>query len=158
MILPGTGRGAAPAGRGGGAVASSVPPLVEAARKLRRQTSYPEVLLWQRLRGLPMGIRFRRQHPIGLEYVADFYCDRAKLVIEVDGLIHEQPGVAARDSVREEYLRSRGLKVIRINARDVLGNADETAAAIVTLAATPLHHRRKGGGGPPPQQAGEDQE
>ena len=133
-----------------------VSPIVERARKLRRDMSYSEVLLWRRLRGGPMGIRFGPQHLIGLDYVADFHCARAKLVIEVDGLIHEQPDVARRDGAKERHLRSRGLTVVRVNARDILRDADETAAAIVALAATPLHPRAAPGG-PPLQQAGEDQ-
>ena len=119
--------------------------------------SYPEVLLWQRLRRSPGGIRFRRQHPIGLHYVADFYCASAKLVIEVDGQIHDQPGVIGRDGTREAFIRSRGLTVIRILARDVLQNTDEAAAAIVALVSTPLHPSRKRASGPPPL-AGEDEE
>ena len=132
MILPGTGRGTHH---------PHVPPIVETARRLRRQMSYPEVLLWQRLRRSPMGIRFRKQHPLGLDYVADFYCASAKMVIEVDGLIHEQPGVMAHDEVRDEFIKLRNLSLVRVPAQDILRNANETAAAIVALASR---------GGPPP--------
>jgi very-short-patch-repair endonuclease len=154
LILPGTGRGTTPRERRGGGASPRVPPIVETARKLRRQMSYPEVLLWQRLRGAPMGIRFRRNHPIGLDYSADFYCASAKLVIEVDGQIHDQPRVVAGDAMRDAFLRQRGLTVLRVPAQDVLRNADETAAAIVALAAEPLHHRPAAGGPPPPQAGG----
>ena len=118
--------------------------------------SYPEVLLWQRLRGSPGGMRFRRQHPIGLEYVADFYCSAARLVIEVDGEIHAQSGALKADERRDAYLRERGLNVVRIPARDVLSDADHAASAILALAARPLHHRASRDG--PPPRAGEDQE
>lgn len=118
--------------------------------------SYPEVLLWQRLRGSPLGIKFRHQHPVGPDYVADFYCAAAKLIIEVDGEVHSAPGAPAKDAYRDAYMRSRGLTVVRIPAREILGDADGTASAILALAERPLHHRAARGG-PPPQQAGEDQ-
>jgi very-short-patch-repair endonuclease len=142
--------------RGGGAAAPNVPPNVERARKLRRDMSYPEVLLWQRLRGSPMGIRFRRQHPVGEDYVADFYCSAARLVVEVDGEIHATDAARKKDRTRDTYLRGRGLNVVRVAARDILGNADRAAEAIVSLAAAPLHHRASRDG--PPPRAGEDQE
>jgi len=135
-----------------------MPPIVHRALKLRREMSYPEVLLWQRLRGSPLGIKFRHQHPVGPDYVADFYCAAAKLVVEVDGEVHSAPDVIARDTYRDDYMRSRGLTVIRIPAREILGGADAAASAILRLAEAerPLHPRAARGG-PPPQQAGEDQ-
>ena len=154
---PRNGEGNRGAQRRGGGASPHVPPIVESARKLRRQMTYPEVLLWQRLRGSPSGIRFRRQHPISLDYAADFYCPAARLVIEVDGEIHSQPGVITGDAFRDEFFRSRGLTVVRVPAREVLRDADQAAAALFALAERPLHPRRKSGGGPPPQQAGEDQ-
>ena len=54
------------------------------ARRLRKEMSLPEVLLWQDLRKRPDGAKFRRQHPAGM-YVLDFYCSDARLAIEVDG-------------------------------------------------------------------------
>ncbi len=120
--------------------------------------SYPEVLLWQRLRGSPLGIKWRHQHPVGQDYVADFYCASAKLVVEIDGEVHSAEGAPQRDQYRDDYMRSRGLTVVRIPAREILGGADATASAILRLAEAerPLHHRAARGG-PPPQQAGEDQ-
>ena len=142
--------------RGGGVSPQKMPPNILRARKLRREMSYPEVLLWQRLRGSPMGVRFRRQHPIGDDYVADFYCSAAKLVIEVDGEIHSAVPARQRDQTRDAFIHDRGLKVVRVAARDVLANADRAAASIVSLAAAPLHHRASRDG--PPPRAGKDQE
>jgi very-short-patch-repair endonuclease len=102
-----------------------------------------------------MGIRFRRQHPVGSDYRVDFFCSSAQLVIEVDGAVHDGADAERRDRLREDYLRSCGLDVIRVAARDVLANADEVAASIVSLAARPLHHRASRDG--PPPRAGEDQ-
>jgi len=66
----------------------------------------PEVKLWALLRRSPSGIKFRRQHPIGV-YVADFYCPAAKLVIEIDGQIHDF--TSDRDKARDDYMRELGL-------------------------------------------------
>ena len=115
--------------------------------------SYPEVLLWQRLRGSPNGCRFRRGHPIGLDYIADFFCAAAGLVVEVDGAIHDQPRAVMNDSTRDAFMRERGLIVIRVPARAVLQDADAVATAIVDLAAKPLHQPAAG----PPPRTGEDQ-
>jgi len=118
--------------------------------------TYPEILLWQRLRSSPEGLRFRRQHPIGVDYVADFYCPSARLVIEVDGEVHAKPGAQKGDAIRDAYMRSRGLDIVRIPAREVLGNADSVADSILSLAARPLHHRASPDG--PPPRSGEEQE
>jgi very-short-patch-repair endonuclease len=118
--------------------------------------TYPEILLWQRLRGSPGGLRFRRQHPIGVDYVADFYCSSARLVIEVDGETHASPAAQKSDATRDAYMRSRGLDIVRIPAREVLGNADDVANSILSLASQPLHHRAPHDG--PPPRAGEEQE
>jgi very-short-patch-repair endonuclease len=61
-------------------------PTIQRARKQRQEMSLPEVLLWRVLRGSPEGIRFRRLHPSG-RLVSDFYCHKARLVIELDGEI-----------------------------------------------------------------------
>ncbi|MEI9902937.1 MAG: DUF559 domain-containing protein [Asticcacaulis sp.] len=70
------------------------------ARKLRRELTPPEAAIWARLRVRDTGISFRRQHPIG-PYVLDFYCAKAKLAIEVDGLIHDRDEQAIRDEARD---------------------------------------------------------
>ena len=116
------------------------------ARRLRRDLSLPEKLLWVRLRGA--GVRFRRQHPIGT-YVLDFYCPAARLAIEVDGAAHDFGGRPNRDDVRAEWLKSQDIEVLRIPAKDVLANADEVVDAILSLCAGPLHHSAAPSGPPP---------
>jgi very-short-patch-repair endonuclease len=101
--------------------------------------SLPEVLLWQRLKGAPQGVKFRKQHPIG-GYRADFYCARSRLVVEVDGMAHDMGDRPQRDAVRTDLLRQQGYQVLRIPAADVLKSADAVADAIVARAAHPLHH------------------
>ncbi|MEO8724303.1 MAG: endonuclease domain-containing protein [Sphingobium sp.] len=126
-------------------------PATYRARKLRREMSLPEVLLWQRLRGKACGLKFRRQHPIGC-YVADFYCSSLKLVIEVDGEVHQMGQNPDRDMRRDLYMRENGYQVFRITAADILQDADKAASAIAALADVPLHHPADG----PPPHAGED--
>ncbi len=128
-------------------------PEVDTARKLRREMSPPEVLLWQRLRGSKAGARFRRQHPVG-PYVVDFYCSQARLIVEIDGEIHGVGTRIARDEHRDAFLQENGYKVEHVNAADVLKDPDGSAAAIASLVARPLHHRPAAGG--PPPRAGEE--
>jgi very-short-patch-repair endonuclease len=121
------------------------------ARRLRRELSLPEKLLWVRLRGAE--VRFRRQHPIG-SYVLDFYCASAKLAIEVDGAAHDFGDRPRRDDVRIEWLRSQGIEVQRIPAKDVLADPDKIADGLIRLCVRePLHHS-PAANGPPPHACG----
>ena len=108
-------------------------PEVYEAEKARRAMSLPEVLLWQRLKGSPQGVAFRKQHSIGL-YRADFYCAAARLVIEVDGMSHDMGDRPERDTKRTATLEAQGYTVVRIAASEVLRDADGAAEAIVVLA------------------------
>ena len=92
--------------------------------------SPPEVKLRALLRRSRGGVRFRRQHPIG-PYVADFYCPAAKLVIEVDGMIHDF--TLGPDASRDEYMRALGLTVLRIPAADIMADALSVADGLVRL-------------------------
>ncbi|WP_432767681.1 MAG: DUF559 domain-containing protein [Sphingopyxis sp.] len=103
---------------------------VKVARGLRREMSLPEVLLWQRLRGRPGGVKFRRQHPVG-RYVADFYAAEAKTIVEVDGLAHDAR--AERDAVRDAWLQEQGFVVVRVAAAEVLRDVDGVVAGVVRL-------------------------
>lgn len=101
-------------------------PAVDRARKLRREMSLPEVLLWQQLKSRPNGLKFRKQHPID-PYIVDFYCPEKRLVVEVDGITHDMGENPARDEQRNAWLVERKLEVLRIAAKDIL--KDVTAAA-----------------------------
>jgi|SRR5690242_17469268 very-short-patch-repair endonuclease len=103
---------------------------MRSARRLRKQLSLPEMLLWRLLRVNRRELRFRRQHPIG-PFVVDFYCPAAKLVIEVDGAVHD--GRQDADSKRDAYMSSLGLKVTRIAAGDVLADPEAVADGIYRL-------------------------
>jgi len=136
MILPGTGRGTAEGGGGGGR--QSLRPEVSIARKLRRTTSLPEVLLWERLRGAKAGFKVRRQHPIG-PYIADFFCSAARLAIEIDGESHNRVDQLEHDRVRDAFFEENGYQVLRVSAVDVLKALDAVVATIVSRATAPLH-------------------
>lgn len=103
------------------------------ARSLRKGMSLPEVLLWQRFKHKPGGLKFRRQHPAG-RYVLDFYCQEARLIVEVDGIAHDMGDRPERDEQRDGELARSGLRILRVPAADVLRDPDEAAAAIVAYA------------------------
>jgi len=118
------------------------------ARRLRREMTLPEILLWRALRRKALvGLRFRKQHPIG-KYVLDFYLPSARLAVEVDGLAHDMGGNPERDFCRDQWLARRGIEVLRIPARDIL---DERALEGVLQAIVELVHARRGC--PPPPSA-----
>ena len=73
--------------------------LKEFARKNRAGMTPCEKVLWEKLRKLSCGIKFRRQHPIA-DYIADFICLERKLIIEVDGKYHESPEQKAHDEIK----------------------------------------------------------
>lgn len=93
----------------------------------------PEARIWARLRVRDTGISFRRQHPIG-PYVLDFYCAKARLAIEVDGLIHTTEDHPERDEQRDAWLLEQGIATYRIAASDVMADPDEAAPGIWLLA------------------------
>lgn len=104
------------------------------AKRLRREMSPPEVLLWQRLRRRSdQRPPFRRQHPLG-PYILDFYCHAGSLAVEVDGYVHSTGDHGARDEQKDRYLRSQGLEVLRLSAADVMANPDEVADGVIRLA------------------------
>ncbi len=92
--------------------------IFENAKELRRNLTHSELLLWGYLKQRPLGYKFRRQHPLGI-YIADFYCHGLKLVIEVDGNIHDMDKVKKNDEKRQRDLESDGLVVLRFLNEDI---------------------------------------
>ena len=103
--------------------------LKDFARKNRKEMTASESALWDALRHELQGYRFRRQHAIG-DYIADFVCLEAKLVIEVDGGYHEQPLQQQSDQKRTEFIESKGYKVIRFKNEEVDFNIKEVILRI----------------------------
>jgi predicted helicase/very-short-patch-repair endonuclease len=102
--------------------------LLQKAKELRQKQTPAEQMLWQCLRANQLhGAKFRRQHNIG-QYIVDFYCHAAKLVIELDGGIHELQ--KAQDSDRDTYLKANGLQVLRFPNEEITQNLPQVLQTI----------------------------
>jgi very-short-patch-repair endonuclease len=94
--------------------------MLDNAHILRKNETYCEKLLWQELRNCKLkGLKFRRQHAID-RFVADFYCNELKLIVELDGNVHELLEQKVRDEDRTLEFMKLGLKVVRITNEEVL--------------------------------------
>jgi len=100
------------------------PHIFETAKLLRENMTLYEDMLWKELKGKKvLGLRFRPQHPIDI-FIADFYCHPVKLVIEIDGGIHNSIEQKEYDIGREAELNEWGIKVIRFTNEEVGNNID----------------------------------
>jgi len=98
----------------------ALPIHFELAKSLRENPTEAEQFLWEHLSFIKIpGVRFKRQHPI-LYFIADFYCHKTKLIIEVDGGYHTLPEQYQYDKNRDAELSDLGLKVIRFTNEQVL--------------------------------------
>ena len=97
-------------------------PIFKRAEELRKNQTEDEKLLWLYIKSNQLGVRFKRQHPIWM-YIADFYCHELKLVIELDGSVHLQKTVMENDKIREEDLKSFGIRVIRFSNSELRTDA-----------------------------------
>jgi len=94
------------------------------SRNLRMNTTDAERMLWSSIRCKQLeGYQFYRQRPIG-NYIVDFYCPRAKVIIEIDGGQHYEDVGKFKDGVRDRFLRGMGLRVLRFSDREILENLD----------------------------------
>jgi cyclase len=115
--------------KAGGMFNQAHPLVFENAKALRKNMTEAEKVLWGYLKGGINRLKFRRQQPIGF-YIADFYCHPAKLVIEMDGKIHNQPEVKLNDELREKELRSAGYTVIRFTNEELFQNIEKVLKTI----------------------------
>jgi very-short-patch-repair endonuclease len=111
------------------------PIILAHAREMRHPQTPAEATLWRALRNRQTGFKFRRQHPI-YRFIIDFYCAEAKLLIEIDGESHREPGQAEYDKARTEYLEALGYLVIRFTNDDVRYNVHEVASQILRTVET----------------------
>ncbi len=96
--------------------------LKKYSRRLRKEMTDAEQLLWSKVRGKQLkGFQFYRQKPIG-RFIADFYCPKAKLVIEIDGGQHYSEAMQAKDKSRDRYIENLGLKVLRFSDKEIFEN------------------------------------
>jgi len=105
------------------------PILFELAKKLRNNVTPTEMILWGRLKQYFPDIKFRRQHPVSI-YVVDFYCHSEKLVIELDGSIHDNKEIKEKDEIRQKGLESLGIKVIRFTTEEIMNNLESVLKRI----------------------------
>src|SRR5215210_3496901 len=106
--------------------------MLNRARELRKNSSRPERLLWNMIRNRALnGLKFRRQQPIG-PYVADFYCEAARLVVELDGISHDQQ--EEYDRLRDQYMQQKDLMVVRIQIDELLKNKEVVANELAIIA------------------------
>lgn len=105
----------------------STPNAQTNARTLRREMTDSERRLWRGLRSEQLGVKFRRQHPLG-NYIADFACLAPKLIVELDGSQHQQQ--QAYDAVRDAFFRSEGFSVLRFASNEPFINLEGVLQAI----------------------------
>ncbi|MFC1945938.1 endonuclease domain-containing protein [Chloroflexota bacterium] len=104
--------------------------LKQISRQLRQNMTMAERHLWSKVRMKQLkGHQFYRQKPVG-DYIVDFYCPGAKLVVEVDGGQHFAGEMVGNDRVRDEHMRSLGLRVLRFTNTEVLANIDGVVESI----------------------------
>jgi very-short-patch-repair endonuclease len=108
----------------------ATPDVFKKAKELRKYGTAAENILWSRLnRNQILGLQIRRQHPIE-RFIADFYFAKIRLVIEVDGSIHELPENKDYDIGRSEILNDFGITVIRFSNAQVINNLDQVITEI----------------------------
>ncbi len=104
--------------------------LKQPSKQLRENMTDAERRLWAKIRMKQLkGYQFYRQKPIG-DYIVDFFCPRVKLVIEVDGSQHFADEMTEYDRIRNEYLSSLGLRVLRFTNADVLAHIESVVERI----------------------------
>jgi very-short-patch-repair endonuclease len=108
------------------------PIILARAREMRQPQTPAEATVWRALRNRKAGHKFRRQHPI-YRFIIDFYCARAKLLIEIDGESHLLADQLEYDTARTEYLEELGFKVIRFTNNDVRYNLNSVVDEILRM-------------------------
>jgi len=164
LSLPLAGRVSAERTGGGGATSATLmawnrensnPPSASAASnapRLRNKTTDAEKRLWYVLRKeMPdlSGTHFRRQVAIG-PYVADFVCLGSRLIVEVDGPVHQDISQRKRDTQRDAYLRDQNFRVIRFSNEMIMLNMPSVLRTLSSLLTTPTPNPSPQGGGEPP--------
>ena len=112
----------------------ATPFIFEKSKELRQKTTEAEKILWECLKGKKLNnLRFRRQHPI-FQYIADFYCHELKLVVELDGAIHDSAENKKYDINRDFVMRNFEIEVLRFRNEEVFKDIDEVIKRISLFA------------------------
>ena len=111
------------------------------ARRLRREMTAAEAIVWRALRGSRLaGVKFRRQVPIGPD-VADVLCPGARLIVELDGAPHDDPKRRTHDQERDAWLAGQGFRVLRFPDDLAIGGTEILVRQIEAVLRT---HRCEG--------------
>lgn len=105
------------------------PLIFQRAQELRNNMTAAEAIIWKAIHINQWNLKFRRQHPIA-NYIADFYCHSIKLIIEIDGEIHDNEEVKKLDMDRENHLKEIGLTILRFRNEEVFKNKKQVLKAI----------------------------
>jgi very-short-patch-repair endonuclease len=98
--------------------------FVDRARQMRRDKTRAEERAWTQLKDRrTLGLKFHRQVPID-RYIVDFYCHEIRVIVEIDGGVHDRPGQAEWDAKKNRRLEELGYKVLRITNEEVLNHLD----------------------------------
>ncbi|MCH2188244.1 DUF559 domain-containing protein [Candidatus Gracilibacteria bacterium] len=109
--------------------------VIDLAREMRQKGTKEEDILWELLRRKQLGgIKFRRQHPFG-RYIADFYSHELKLVVEIDGKIHEKQ--KEYDKIRDEIIQQYGVKILRIQSSEIYDDISSVLQKITSYIPSP---------------------
>ena len=92
--------------------------LFKNAKQVRKKMTFVEGVIWMHLKKGISGYKFRRQHPIG-SYIADFFCHKAKLIVEVDGSIHNSDEIKKNDFTKQSDLEKLGYTTLRFTNDEV---------------------------------------
>jgi very-short-patch-repair endonuclease len=113
-------------------IRGTTPEIEAAARNLRQKMTPAEQVLWEVLKGRQVaGLKFRCQHPVG-RFILDFYCPARKLVVELDGGVHD--GQTGYDEARTQQLNDYGYQVLRFRNEEVLNNLDSVVEQVRQVA------------------------
>ena len=107
----------------------SITKFIDRRRELRNRATEEESILWTELRNSKLGHKFRRQHSFG-GYILDFYCAKKRMIIEIDGGIHQYVSHKEYDEVRDKYFKELDYKVLRFKNSEVKNNLDEVIKKI----------------------------
>jgi very-short-patch-repair endonuclease len=111
--------------------------IFDLCRRLRRKQTKAEALLWECLRRKRLnGLKFRRQHPLG-RYIADFYCPEVRLIIELDGTVHNLKDQKEYDELRKEVIEVHRVRVLRIRNEEIEKDIESVLKRILVLTFPP---------------------
>jgi len=116
--------------------------LIKRAQRYRKHMTRCEAIIWERVRRRGLGVKIRRQHVL-MPYIVDFYCPAHRVVIEIDGPVHDEQRI--KDVTRDTRLREiYGVKILRFSNEQVLGDLGIVLEAIAE-ACPPVPRARRGG-------------